>query len=136
MRAASRANDDVFLWLAGYTLGILNTCLDWMAGDLDFDVTKGGSIVVSAALIGASIGSLAAGQFADRVGPGKALVVNNISLLAGSVLCAFSYGGIWAAVVGKHLWHCASGKNISVSHSVSILEVMKKVKAGVSKLHL
>ena len=69
--------------------------------DLRFAVEKGGSVVVSAALIGAAIGSLAAGQFADRIGPGKALLWNNVLLLVGSLLCAVSPGGIWAAVIGK-----------------------------------
>ena len=86
---------------AGYHLGVLNTCLDWVAVDLHFAVAKGGSVVVSAALIGAAVGSLAAGQFADKIGPGKALLWNNVLLLVGSLLCAISPGGIWAAVIGK-----------------------------------
>lgn len=68
---------------------------------MHFAVARGGSVVVSAALIGAAIGSLAAGQFADRIGPGKALLWNNVLLLVGSLLCAISPGGIWAAVIGK-----------------------------------
>ncbi len=58
-------------------------------------------MVVSAALIGAAVGSLLAGQLADRIGPGKALLWNNVLLLVGSLLCAVSPGGIWAAVIGK-----------------------------------
>ena len=80
---------------------MLNTCLDWMAGDLGFQVAKGGSVVVSAALVGASLGSITAGQFADLVGPGKALAYNNVLTLLGSVLCATTPGGILAAVVGE-----------------------------------
>lgn len=104
-------------YTAGYHLGVLNTCLDFMAADLSFDVTKGGSVVVSAALIGAAVGALAAGQIADKTGPRRALILNNTSLLAGSLLCAFSPGGIWAAVLG-YFWlaslltttnfHCAA----------------------------
>ena len=82
---------------------MLNTCLDWVAADLHFAVEKGGSVVVSAALIGASVGSLAAGQFADKIGPGKALLWNNLLLLLGSLLCAVSPGGIWAAIVGQDI---------------------------------
>ena len=99
-----KAPDGKFRY-AGYHLGVLNTCLDFMAADLSFDVTKGGSVVVSAALIGAAVGALAAGQIADKIGPRRALIINNISLLAGSLLCAFSPGGIWAAVIGV----CSAG---------------------------
>ena len=74
-----------------------------MAADLNFAVEKGGSVVVSSALIGASVGSLAAGQFADKVGPGRALMWNNVLLLIGSLFCAISPGGIWAAIVGRIL---------------------------------
>lgn len=77
--------------------------MDWVASDLGFDVTSGGSVVVSAALIGAAVGSLAAGQFADAVGPKKALVYNNLALLAGSLLCGLTPGGFWAAVIGDAL---------------------------------
>lgn len=86
---------------AGYHLGVLNTCLEWMAADLDFEVAKGGSVVVSAALIGASFGSLGAGQFADSVGPGRAMAINNLSLLVGSLLYSICPGGIWAAIIGQ-----------------------------------
>ena len=85
---------------AGYHLGVLNTCLHWVAVDLDFDETKGGSVVVSAALVGAAVGALLAGQFADAVGPKKALVINNVSLIVGCVLCAWAPGGLWAAIIG------------------------------------
>ena len=71
-----------------------------MAADLHFSLTTGGSIVVSSALIGASVGSLGAGQVADAIGPGRALVWNNLTLLVGSLLCAVSPGGMWAAVLG------------------------------------
>jgi len=89
--------------IAGYCLGVLNTCLDWMAADLGFQVARGGSVVVSAALVGASVGSISAGQFADSVGPGKALLYNNVLLLLGSVLCASTPGGILAAILGTNI---------------------------------
>ena len=84
-------------------MGVLNTCLDWVADDLHFAVARGGSVVVSAALIGAACGSLAAGQFADKLGPGRALLWNNLLLLSGSLLTSLSPGGIWAAIVGEKL---------------------------------
>ena len=84
----------------GYILGVLNTSLKWMAEDLNFDETKGGSLVVSAALLGAIIGSLAAGQIADAFGPKKALAANNVPLLFGYVLCAWAPGGFWTVVAG------------------------------------
>lgn len=98
-------SDTILTSAAGYHLGVLNTCLDWVAEDVGFAVASGGSIVVSAALIGAAIGSLAAGQLADSIGPGRALLWNNILLLAGSLLCAVSPapGGIWAAIIGKQI---------------------------------
>ena len=46
------------------------------------------------------MGSLGAGQVADAIGPGRALVWNNLTLLVGSLLCAVSPGGMWAAVLG------------------------------------
>lgn len=93
----------------GYCLGVLNTCLDWMADDLGFQVARGGSVVVSSALIGASVGSITAGQFADSVGPGKALLYNNFLLLLGSVLCAATPGGMFAAIVGRFLVGSGAG---------------------------
>ena len=71
-----------------------------MAEDLGFDETRGGSLVVSAALVGAAVGALLAGQFADRVGPKKALLLNNSSLIVGCILIAWAPGGIWAAILG------------------------------------
>ena len=88
------------LRVAGYHLGVLNTCLHWVAEDLGFDETRGGSLVVSAALVGAAVGALLAGQFADRVGPKKALLLNNSSLIVGCILIAWAPGGIWAAILG------------------------------------
>ena len=53
---------------AGYHLGVLNTCGEHVEASLGISQQLGAA-VVAALLVGATIGSLAAGRLADRLGP-------------------------------------------------------------------
>jgi MFS family permease len=90
---------DLLFW-SGYHLGVLNTSLSYVARDLDFSVAISGAIVVSTLLVGASVGALFAGQVADRVGPGKALQINNLFFVAGCICSAVSPWGFWGMNIG------------------------------------
>ncbi|KAK9788826.1 hypothetical protein WJX73_001137 [Symbiochloris irregularis] len=86
----------------GWHLGLLNTPLPFVGDDLGFDATSGAAaVVVSSLLIGASIGSLTAGQLADVLGPGQALLLNNISLILGALLSLSTPGGFWGMLAGR-----------------------------------
>jgi sugar porter (SP) family MFS transporter len=90
----------VFLWVAaagmgalsfGYHLGVVNGPLQAIAADLGFasDAALEGA-VVSSLLAGAAIGSLAGSGLADSFGRKKALLLDVIPTLAGSLLCAWA----------------------------------------------
>ena len=85
---------------AGYHLGVLNTSLTFVASDLGFSATSSGAVAVSALLVGASVGSLTAGQAADALGPGRALLWNNLSLILGAVLASSTPAGFWGLLGG------------------------------------
>ena len=88
---------------AGWHLGLLNTPLPFVGVDLGFDATSGAAaVVVSSLLVGASIGSLTAGQLADVLGPGRALLLNNLSLIIGAVLSLSTPAGFWGMLAGKN----------------------------------
>ena len=57
--------------------------------------------MVSALLVGATLGALTAGQAADALGPGRALLWNNVSLLIGSALSLFTPAGYWGLLAGE-----------------------------------
>jgi len=59
-----------------------------------------GAVVVSALLVGAIFGSLGAGPAADALGPRRALLLNNVFFVAGSLLGAATPGGYWGAIAG------------------------------------
>lgn len=71
-----------------------------MAADLGFPAATRGAVAVSAALVGASVGSLAAGQAADALGPGRALLLNNLFLILGSLLAFGTPFGFWGLLAG------------------------------------
>ena len=68
-------------------MAVLNVPLAQMAEDIGFDIDTSGALVVACLLFGAAIGSLTAGQLADRLGPRTALLFNNGPLISGSLLC-------------------------------------------------
>jgi len=89
------------LWLAvcasligafeyGYALGVMNTVLDTISSDLEFDPQVGGAFVVSILLLGGAAGALGAGVFADAVGTKRAQVINVLFLIVGSALSALT----------------------------------------------
>lgn len=89
------------LWLAvcasligafeyGYALGVMNTVLDTISSDLEFDSQVGGAFVVSILLLGGAAGALGAGVFADAVGTKRAQVINVLFLIVGSALSALT----------------------------------------------
>ncbi len=82
-------------------MGVLNTCLHFVASDLKFSETSAGAVVVSALLVGAAIGSLLAGGLADRLGPKAASVSNTLPLFLGLAICAVSEQ-LWAMILGEH----------------------------------
>lgn len=71
----------------GFHVAVLNTSLDFVCDSLDIPAARG-AVAVSAVLVGALIGSLGAGQLADRLGPKTATVLNALPLAFGSCLCA------------------------------------------------
>lgn len=79
---------------------MLNTPLSFIATDLRFDVTTSGAVAVSALLVGAAVGSVVAGQIADALGPGRALLWNNTTLILGAILAASTPLGFWGLVAG------------------------------------
>lgn len=83
-----------------YHIGVLNTCLSFVARDLGFAETPTGAVVVSALLVGAALGSLAAGGLADRLGPRTASVVNNLPLFLGVAFSAASER-LWSMLLGE-----------------------------------
>lgn len=89
------------LWLAvcasligafeyGYAMGVMNTVLDYVSHDLNFDSQVGGAVVVSVLLLGAAVGALGAGMFADAVGTKRAQVINVLFLMVGGALSALT----------------------------------------------
>ena len=98
----SSENADPRRCAAGYHIGVLNTCLDYVAHDLHFSQTNTGAVVVSALLVGAALGSLMAGALADRLGPRTASVLNTLPLFAGITICAAAEQ-LWSMLLGKQL---------------------------------
>lgn len=74
----------------GYHLGVLNTSLDYVLKDLDQPGL--GAVIVSAVLIGATGGALAAGTLADKLGPKRAIVLNTLPFVAGAAMSATATG--------------------------------------------
>ena len=75
---------------AGYALGVMNTVLDTISSDLEFDPQVGGAFVVSILLLGGAAGALGAGVFADAVGTKRAQVggvVHHITTCDGRLFC-------------------------------------------------
>lgn len=87
-------------YLAGYHVGVLNTCLSFVAKDLGFSEISMGAVVVSALLVGAAVGSLLAGGLADRLGPKNAQVANTLPLFVGIAISAASEQ-LWTMLLGE-----------------------------------
>jgi len=68
----------------------MNTVLDTISSDLEFDPQVGGAFVVSILLLGGAAGALGAGVFADAVGTKRAQVINVLFLIVGSALSALT----------------------------------------------
>ena len=79
----------------------MNTPLQFIAEDLRFSLEKGSALVTSALLVGAAIGSLVAGQAADRFGPKRSLMLNNILFLVGSALTMSTPLGLYGMASGQ-----------------------------------
>ena len=65
-------------------------------------------MVVSALLVGAIVGSVGAGPAADALGPRRALLLNNVFFVAGSLLGAATPGGYWGAIAGASPGRCGA----------------------------
>ncbi len=78
----------------------MNTPLQFIAEDLRFSLEKGSALVTSALLIGAAVGSLSAGQAADKYGPKHALQLNNILFIIGCALTMTTPFGLTGMIAG------------------------------------
>ena len=79
----------------------MNTPLQFISEDLRFSLETGSALVTSALLIGAAVGSLSAGQAADKYGPKQALQLNNILFIAGCSLTMTTPLGLTGMVAGE-----------------------------------
>ncbi len=86
----------------GYHIGVLNPSLHYVAHDLRFSEDAwGGALAVSALLVGATIGALFAGQLADKVGPKRALQLNNLPMIVGVAISAGAWE-LYGMCLGAH----------------------------------
>lgn len=88
--------------ISGLHLGIVNTGLFYVCSDLQVSKEGGGATIVTVLSIGACLGALLAGTSADLIGPGKALLWNNVLFLVGTLASAIS-PEIIGMVVGESL---------------------------------
>lgn len=90
----------------GYHLGVLNTSGAHVEADLH--TGQQGAALVAALLVGATLGSLAAGKAADRLGPRSASILNNALLLAGAAM-GMSACSLGAMLAGRFVAGLGSG---------------------------
>ncbi|KAK9819874.1 hypothetical protein WJX72_003513 [[Myrmecia] bisecta] len=119
----------------GYHMGVLNTSLWFVALDLHFDYVKAGAFVVAVLMVGASLGALSAGQIADAVGPGRALMYNNLFNVAGCILCAATPLGYSSLLAGRFLTGIAAGAaSLYVPRYIAEISPVR-IRGGLSTLN-
>lgn len=111
----------------GYSMGVLNTVLDTIAGELSFDSSVGGAVVVSVLLLGAATGALGAGVFADAVGTKRSQVLNALFFIVGGALSAVT-------TKSQFCWTGFGQMNGCVPTALFIGRVITGVGAGCASL--
>eukprot|EP00898_Chlorokybus_atmophyticus_P004831 jgi/Chlat1/5349/Chrsp35S05279 len=94
--------------LFGYHLGVVNTALPYMARDLKFDEAVSGSLIVSSILVGSIAGAFGAGPVSESLGTKKALALNAIPYIVGTLMTAWATG-LNAALIGRFVVGLAVG---------------------------
>ena len=103
------------LCISGYHLGLLSSSIVLIAEDLGSDDAL--PILLATApylVLGAAAASLAAGQLADSLAPRMGLLLSNVPLIAGSLLCLLTphapASSLTALSAGEHqlacIYHC------------------------------
>eukprot|EP00798_Chlamydomonas_sp_ICE-L_P002972 gene2972-12979_t len=84
-----------------HEVGVLNTCVGYVAKSLDYDNE---TMLNSSVMVGAALGAFTAGMFADALGPKRAQTLNTINFLLGTWLTVTASSlstGHWGFVAGR-----------------------------------